>query len=75
MGMGVTLTPDRQLATTAGYDADGDRITLYRTEWVLRGELVDATPWTPRVRQAIGEGVDRDRGYRQALVREFTHAA
>jgi hypothetical protein len=66
--MGVTLVPDRQLATTAGVDEEGNFITLYRTEWVLRGQLVDATPWARSPRQAIGDGVDADEGYQQVLV-------
>lgn len=65
----ATLTPSRELAQTLGYDADGTPVMLWRTEWTLHGELIDATPWTPHVRHAIGEGIDRDRGYRQILVR------
>ena len=65
----ATLTPSRELAATAGYADNGRHIHLWRTEWLLRGELVDATPWTPHPAQAISEGIDRDRGYRQILVR------
>lgn len=65
----ATLTPARELAQTLGYDHDGAPVMLWRTEWTVAGELIDATPWTPHVRAAIGEGIDRDRGYRQILVR------
>lgn len=65
----ATLTPSRELTTTAGYDADGQLVTLWRTEWALRGELIDATPWTPHPAQAITEGIERDRGYTAVLVR------
>lgn len=65
----ATLTPSRDLTSTVGYDDDGQTVLLWRTEWNLAGEMIDATPWTPHVRQAIGEGIDRDRGYRQVLVR------
>ena len=68
MGM-ATLTPSRELASTPGYDADGDPVTLWRTEWTVRGELVDATPWTPHPATAITEGIEADRGYRAVLVR------
>lgn len=59
--MGVDLTPDRRLETDVGRSNDGRLITVYRTEFWLRREMVHATPWTPRVRQAIADGTDYER--------------
>lgn len=52
------LRPDRRLETTVGRDDAGDLSTLWRTEFWLRGEMVDATPWTAHPRQAIRDGDD-----------------
>lgn len=78
------LRPDRRLETTPGRDDAGDRITLYRTEFWLRGEMVDATPWTAHPRQAIRDGDEIEQhpselpdwipAYREAQ-RRFAHVA
>lgn len=63
MGMGQTLTPDRILATTAAVDGE----TLYRSEWHLRGSMVDATPWATSPVRAIRDGIEADRAYSHAI--------
>lgn len=59
--MGVDLTPDRRLTTDVGRDDRGRLVTLWRTEFWLRGEMVDATPLTPHPRQAIRDGDEATR--------------
>lgn len=59
--MGVGLAPDRRLTTDVGRDDHGRLVTLWRTELWLRGEMVDATPWTPHPRQAIRDGDEASR--------------
>jgi hypothetical protein len=65
--MGATLTPDRELTTTVGVDDAGDFITLWATRWMLRGELVDQTPWCRSPRQAIRLADEMDDGYQRVL--------
>jgi hypothetical protein len=65
--MAASLTPDRSLATTVGVDEDDHLITLWRTEWTLRAELVDATPWVRSPRQAIRLADEMDDGYQRVL--------
>jgi hypothetical protein len=67
--MGATLVPDRELTTTVGLDDDDHFITLWATRWVLRGQLVDQTPWVTSPRKAIRLADDMDAGYQQVLVR------
>jgi hypothetical protein len=65
--MSVTLVPDRVLEKRIGLDDDENFTPLWRTAWVLRGEIVAATPWVRSPRKAIGLADEMDRGYEKAL--------
>jgi hypothetical protein len=67
--MAQTLVPMRELVTTLGYDDDGNARDLWATCWMLRGEIIDQTPWCNTPAQAIRAGLEADEAYHKVLVR------